>query len=316
MDPMRITVLAGGPSAEREVSLVGGRAVADALASLGHDVALRDITPDNLSALDRPGVDLVFPVLHGTWGEDGRLQRILDDRGLPYVGSGPEASALAMNKAESKSAFVAAGLPTPAWQVWSGWPDGPVGWDGPWPVVVKPLEQGSSVDLFIPADAEAMRQAVGAVCGRYQRCLVEQFIAGRELTVGVLGAEALPPIEIRVSADHAYYDYHAKYVAEDTSYTADPDLPDGCRAALGERALAAHGVLGCRDYSRVDFLLDQRSEPLLLEVNTIPGFTSHSLLPMAARAIGLDFTSLCGRLVEIAWRRTARSADLRSRSGD
>ncbi|MCG3178182.1 MAG: D-alanine--D-alanine ligase [Phycisphaerae bacterium] len=307
MNPLNITVLHGGPSAEREVSLVSGRAVAEALRGVGHRVSLFDITPDDLSSLDRPDADVVFPVLHGTWGEDGQLQRILEDRGLTYVGSGPEASELAMNKAATKTAFVAAGLPTPGWQVLGEWPGR---WDGDFPLVVKPVDEGSSVDLFICRDLEAMRKGVETVCAKHGRCLIEQFIPGRELTVGILEGKSLPPVEIVVSAAHEYYDYQAKYADDGgTRYVVEPDLTRRLRDRMCEIAEGAFEAVGCRDYARIDFRLRPDGRMFLLEVNTIPGFTSHSLLPMAAAASGLDFGALCGRLVELASRRNKRLAD-------
>lgn len=304
MDPKRITVLYGGPSAEREVSLQGGAAVADALKGAGHRVTLADVNPDNLEALDAPA-DVIFPVLHGTWGEDGQLQRILEQRGLTYVGSGPDASALAMNKAATKSAFAAEGLPTPGWQVVGEWPGR---WEGDLPIVAKPVAEGSSVDLYICRDEAKLQQAVETICGKHGRCLLEQYISGRELTVGVLDGKALPAIEIVVNGGHEFYDYEAKYVDDGTTYLVDPKLGHGCRDELAELAVAAFTTLGCRDYARVDFRLREDDQPFLLEVNTIPGFTSHSLLPMAARATGLEFAALCERLVEMAYRRSGNQA--------
>ncbi len=304
MDPKRITVLYGGPSAEREVSLQSGRAVAEALGHRGHDITLADITPDDLSALDNDA-EVFFPVTHGTWGEDGQLQQLMEDRGVTYVGSGPEASALAMNKAATKSAFLTEGLPTPGWQVLGEWPGA---WDGDLPVVVKPIDQGSTVDLFIPKTADALAEAVKTVCDNYGRCLIEQFIAGRELTVGVLGDRALPPVEIIVGGEHEFYDYQAKYQDDTTQYVANPKLPRGLSDELRELALAAFSTLGCRDYARVDFRLRDDGQPFLLEVNTLPGFTSHSLLPMGAAADGLDFATLCERLIEMALQRSGNEA--------
>ena len=299
MDKLKITVLHGGPGSERDVSLDGGKAVAAALAGLGHDVELADILPDDLRALDRPGVDVVFPVLHGVWGEDGQLQRLLEQRGLVYPGSGPEASQLAMNKAATKAELAAAGLPTPGWQVLGEWPGR---WDGKFPAVVKPVDQGSSVDLTIAKNLDQFRQAVENVCAKYGRCLVEQFIRGRELTVGILDDAALAPIEIVVHG-HEYYDYNAKYNDDATEYLVVPKLPGRMSEQLREQALAAHRAIGCRDFSRVDFMLRQDGRPFILEINTIPGFTSHSLLPKAAANAGLDFAALCQRLVDLALRR-------------
>ncbi|MDD4890383.1 MAG: D-alanine--D-alanine ligase [Phycisphaerae bacterium] len=313
MNRLNILVLAGGPSAEREVSLMGGKSVAESLRRLGHRVTLVDIRPEDLSALDAPGIDVVFPVLHGTWGEDGQLQAILDRRGLAYPGSGPEASALAMDKAASKTAFQAAGLSTPAWQVVSAWSDAIAATE--LPAVVKPIDQGSSVDLTIARDPVPLRKAVESVCAAYGRCMIEQFAKGREMTVGVLDQAALPPIEIVVHG-HEFYDYQAKYFDDSTEYRVEPPIPAAVRTELQRQSLAAHRALGCRDFSRVDFILQDDGRPAILEVNTIPGFTSHSLLPKAAAHMGLDFGALCQRLVELAMSRsaTAKGTGVRKRA--
>ena len=309
MTKLNIAVLAGGPSAERDISLMGGRAVADALAGLGHAVTFADVGPDNLAVLDTPGLDVVFPVLHGPWGEDGQIQRILEARGLPYVGSGPAASALAMDKVASKAAFVNANLPTPAWQVWSKWPGD---YGGPFPVVAKPIDQGSSVDLTIAHTTDELREAVARICQRYGRCMVEEFISGRELTVGVLDGATLPPIEIVVHG-HEFYDYQAKYFDDTTEYRMDPVLPAGVRGEMIRLAREAHAALGCRDFSRVDILLREDNGPFILEINTIPGFTGHSLVPKAAAHVGLNFAALCDRLIGMAMARKKDAGTRRRR---
>ena len=298
---LKIAVLSGGASAEREVSLKSGRAVADALGSLGHTVWLADIRPDRLEALDLP-VDLVFIALHGSFGEDGRLQKLLEDRGIRYCGSGPEASALAMDKVAAKKRFVEAGVPTPRFDVvtpervkqvlrfWSP------------PAVVKPVAEGSSVDCVMAFDAATLAAALGELSGRYGRCLIEQYVSGPELTVGVLGDQVLPPIQIRTR--RAFYDYQAKYLDGDTEYLFDIDLPAAVLEQVKALSLRAHRALGCRDFSRVDWMVDgQTHQPYALEVNTIPGFTDHSLLPKAARRVGLSFAELCQRIVALACER-------------
>ena len=295
-----ITVLAGGPGAEREVSLNSGRAVADALRRLGHRVELRDISPVDLSALDR-SVDFVFIALHGEFGEDGALQAELDARGLRYSGSGAAASRLAMDKAESKRRFEQAGVPTPPYEVVDRAGLVGLGSRGKLPVVVKPLASGSSVDTFIARTPQALTEAATHVVARYGRALVEKYVAGPELTVGVLGDQALPVCEIRTQRE--FYDYQAKYVDDNTQYLFDLDLPSDLLARVQRLSLAAHRALGCRVFSRVDCMVDAASmEPYFLEVNTIPGFTSHSLLPKAAARIGLTFDRLCQRIVELSIR--------------
>lgn len=297
-----VLVLAGGPSSEREVSLLSGRAVAEALASRGHAVQQADIGPQELSALEGEPPDVVFIALHGAFGEDGRVQTILEARGLAYVGSGPEASRLAMDKSASKRLYRSAGVLTPSWRVLERWYD-PFRNDtliaelAP-PCVVKPVDNGSSVDVRICRDRDAQREACEQLLAKHGRCMIEQFAAGRELTVGVVGDDVLPVVEIKPA--EGFYDYQAKYVAEDTQYLVNPDLDERTVASLQAAALRAHRALGCRDLSRTDFILDEAGQAWALETNTIPGFTSHSLLPKAAAAAGMSFADLCERLIELA----------------
>lgn len=293
-----ITVLAGGPGAEREVSLNSGRAVGEALRGLGHSVELCDIGPGDLSALDRRA-DFVFIALHGEFGEDGALQAELDARGLRYSGSGAEASRLAMDKVESKRCFERLAVPTPPYEMVTR--TGLVGLASRMkpPVVVKPVSSGSSVDTSIARTPEALEEAANAVVEKYGNALVEEYIAGPELTVGVLGDEALPVCEIRTTRE--FYDYQAKYLDDTTQYLFDLELPSDLLERVQRLSLAAHRALGCRVFSRVDCMIDAASmEPYFLEVNTIPGFTNHSLLPKAAARIGLSFDRLCQRIVELS----------------
>jgi D-alanine-D-alanine ligase len=293
---LRITVLRGGPSAEREISLASGKAVAEALRHRGHDVFEADVGPEDLSALER-AADVVFPALHGTFGEDGQLQRILEQRGIRFVGSGAAASALAMDKIASKEQALAAGLDTPAYEVWTSLA-GDLCTRLPLPVVVKPANQGSSVATFVVRDAERFGPAVSEVVSKFGRALVERFITGDEITVGILGGEPLPPICIRPR--RAFYDYHAKYVDDATEYLFDA----GHTAALLEQVQTASRrifhALDCRHLGRVDWIADADDRPWFLEVNTIPGFTSHSLVPKAAARVGIPFDELVERLVFMA----------------
>lgn len=301
-----ITVLMGGPSTEREVSLVSGSAVADALQSVGHKVHRADIMPGDTSALDRPGIDVVFIVLHGSFGESGDVQALCESRGLRYTGSGPRASKLGLDKVASKEVFRMAGLDTPKWVVLEKDAAGDrqarqleavAG-----PVVVKPVDGGSSVDVTIARDQATRDQAVQTVLAKYGKALVERFVEGRELTVGILGETALPVIEI--VPNHAFYDYDAKY-ADDagTRYVFDHGLPEAVVRRVQDAALAAYHALGCRDLSRVDFILDGNGAPQALEINTIPGFTSHSLLPKAAARVGISFDQLVDRIAMMAMQR-------------
>ena len=288
---MRITVLSGGPGPEREVSLIGGRAVAAALREAGHDVYAADISPTDLAALDRPA-DVIFPVLHGTFGEDGALQAILEQRGLPFVGSGSAASRLGMDKAEAKRIWKAAGLPTPPWRVIAE-PDSPAA-----PCVVKSVDGGSSIDVHLCRTADAAAAAVETLLAKHGRAMVEQFVEGTEITVGILNDAPLPPI--RIDAKGGWFDYESKYSAGGAEHRFDLNLPPPVIDAVSGLALKAHCALGCRDLSRVDFIVDREHRPFLLEINTIPGFTPRSLLPDAAAKAGIDFAGLCDRLVRTA----------------
>lgn len=294
---LAITVLAGGPSGERQISLQSGRAVADALESLGHTVHLEDIAPDNLAALARD-VDCVFVALHGTFGEDGQIQRILERRGLCYCGSGPNACALAMNKAAAKAHFRAVGIPTPNWDVARPETLSQVMSRRPPPVVVKPVTEGSSLACHIVREAAQYQPALEQVVADYGEALVEEFIPGREITIGILGDSPLPAIEIRTPRD--FYDYDAKYVDEDTEYVFDFDLPTDLLERVADMSVKAHRALGCRDFSRADWRIDPHLQPQLLEVNVIPGLTSHSLLPKAAARAHLTMPMLCQAIVHAA----------------
>ncbi len=298
---LKIAVLSGGRSTEREVSLKSGRAVAEALRAVGHTVYLADVDPDRLEVLDLP-LDMVFIALHGAFGEDGQLQNLLEARGIAYCGSGPEASALAMDKVAAKRRFIEAGVPTPRFDVvtpdrvddvlrlWSA------------PAVLKPVAEGSSVDCVVAFDEATLASELRRIADRYGRCLLEEYIEGPELTVGILGEEALPPIQIRTK--RGFYDYQAKYVDHDTEYLFDIDLPPSVLDGVRALSVRAHAALGCRDFSRIDWMVDARThQPYALEANTIPGFTDHSLLPKAAQRAGLSFVELCQRIVTLTCRR-------------
>lgn len=289
---LRVTVLAGGPSVEREVSLDSGRAVADALRRRGHNVHLADIGPDDLSALAAPA-DVVFPALHGTFGEDGQVQLVMEQHGIRFVGSGSAASALAMDKVATKRIAAELGILTPDFEAVSAGQEPKL---TP-PVVVKPVDQGSSVSTWIVRDGAALAPAMIDVCAKFGRALVERFIPGDELTVGILGDHALSPICIRPK--QGFYDYHAKYHDDRTEYLFDTH-PSGLLERLQSDSLRLFRRLGCRHLGRVDWIVDAGSRGWLLEVNTIPGFTSHSLTPMAALHEGVPFDVLVERLTFMA----------------
>ena len=300
---LKIMVLAGGPDREREVSLISGQQVSAALENAGHLVRQRDITPDNLTALEEFVAwsgDVIFIALHGSWGEGGGLQSILDLRKLPYFGCQSAAADLCMDKYRTKRTLENAGLPTPAYEVIV--PGGDVTLEAP--LVLKPLREGSSIDIAICMTPDQAHTQARELLQRHDRLLVEQFVAGLELTCGVIGDPLtdrdmpLPPVMIQPAT--AFYDYQAKYLRDDTQYRFDIPLPVTTLALVQQLALRAHQVCGCRHLSRVDFLVDRENQPWILEINTIPGFTSHSLIPKAAAHVGIGFTQLCDRLARLA----------------
>ncbi len=297
--PLDVTVLSGGPGAEREVSLTSGQAVLKALVGLEHRATICDISPKDLSALNRPA-DFVFIALHGEFGEDGAVQEELEKRGIPYSGSGVEASRLAMNKVQSKRRFIQAGIPTPRYHLVNQQNLADV--DG-WlmvPGVVKPVASGSSVGVTIGKTAETVHRMVSRLVDTYGEALVEEYIAGAELTVGILGDEALPVCEIRPARE--FYDYEAKYEDDNTQYLFDLDLPEELLQYVQSLSLDAHRALGCSVFSRVDWMVAKNTmEPHALEVNTIPGFTSHSLVPKSAARVGIPFDILCQRIIDLSF---------------
>jgi D-alanine-D-alanine ligase len=300
--PLDILVLMGGPSSEREVSLVSGAAIADALESCGHRVVRGDIKPTDTSAIDGEQPDVVFIALHGEFGEDGQVQQLCEQRGLTYVGSAPQPSELAMDKAASKQIYRKIGLDTPDWVIVEEF-DTPAKQAElveriPLPCVVKPVDGGSSVDIDIVRTRAERDKTLEALLDKYTRAMVERLIEGRELTVGILDSRPLPVLEIRPQRE--FYDYIAKYDDDNTEYILDHGLTEEIVQATQHAAVSAHEALGCRDMSRSDFILNGDQEVWILETNTIPGFTSHSLLPKAAAAEGMDFAQLCEELVRMA----------------
>ncbi|HMN96049.1 MAG TPA: D-alanine--D-alanine ligase [Phycisphaerales bacterium] len=297
MPPLRVLVLFGGPDAERPVSIESGRAVAAALRDLGAwEVDALEIDLIDAASLLEREPSVVFPVLHGPWGEGGPLQEILEATGIPYVGSGPRAARLAMDKCATKLLASGAGIPTPAARELS--PGAPC--DLAPPLVIKPVDDGSSVDLRICRTAEEVATARRELEGRRPRLLAERYVEGREITAPVVHGSSMPLIEIRAAS--GLYDYDAKYLRDDTTYLVAPELAPGLRERIEGLALAVYQRLGCRDLARVDFMLDAEG-PWLLEVNTMPGFTGHSLVPMAAQHAGIAMPQLCAMLVEAALRR-------------
>jgi D-alanine-D-alanine ligase len=295
----RIGVLMGGPSAEREVSLETGANVLRALQGRGHDaVGLDWQAGDDLAArLREGGVTVVWNALHGTYGEDGCVQGLCEVLGLPYTGSGVLASALAMDKVAAKRIFAAVGLRGPRWEPYRD-PEAALAFG--LPLVVKPSREGSSVGISIVREAGALPAAVAAAARGRGVVLCEEYIRGRELSVGILDERALGTVEIRPQVE--FYDYAAKYQRDDTVYLCPAPVPADLEARLLAAGLQAHQALGCHGYSRVDFLLDAAGDFFLLEVNTLPGMTSHSLIPKMAAQAGLDYATLCERILASARR--------------
>ncbi len=326
---MKVTLLMGGRSSEREISLRTGRGIAESLRNLGHEVTSVDTANGRLlpagdeenagslppasrelarstaavmtSSQALADADIVFLALHGGDGEDGTIQALLDLTGKPYTGSGVLASALAMDKAMSKKIFEREGIPTPACTLLRAG-DGDLTVDvtklGGYPIVVKPNAEGSTVGLTIVTEAEQLPDAIREA-GRFDvQVLVEQFIPGRELTVAVVGDEAFPIVEIRPK--NGFYDYESKYTKGASDYFCPADLPEALAAKIRELGLAASRALGCRGVTRVDFRLSPQMEAYCLEVNTIPGMTPTSLVPMAAKARGMSYDQLVQRMLDLA----------------
>lgn len=292
---LNITVMLGGPSAERTVSIRSGAAVIQALRSLGHRV--RELDPCDRGWRLPPGTEVVFLALHGTYGEDGTVQRQLEESGIPYTGCDAEASRIAFDKVLTKERCIAAGVPTARFRVLHS-PDEkwPPGW--PPPVVLKPVRQGSSVGLQMVDQAQDWSQALAEVFRHDSAVLLEEKIHGREATVAILAGRVLPVVEVRPR--QGGYDYQNKYTPGATEYFCPAPFSAEVTARIQASALDAFRAIGGRDYGRVDLMVRPAGEPVVLEVNTLPGMTETSLFPKAAAAAGISFAQLCQRIVELA----------------
>ena len=293
----KVAVLLGGKSAEREVSLKSGAMVLKALRSKGVDAHPFDPKDKDFATLEKERFERVFIALHGRFGEDGTVQGILEWLGIPYTGSGVLASALAMDKLRTKRIWQAEGLPTPPYAVLDKSSDLPaVAKKLGLPLMVKPASEGSSIGMSKVRKAGALDEAY-ALAANYDRVVIaEKFVDGTELTVGILGEQVLPIIKLETPRD--FYDYDAKYLADDTRYLIPSGLPAKKEAELQALCLKAFRTLGCQGWGRVDLMLNRQARPYLLEVNTSPGMTDHSLVPMAARAVGLSYEDLCMKILE------------------
>ncbi|MBN2182519.1 MAG: D-alanine--D-alanine ligase [Sedimentisphaerales bacterium] len=300
---LKVAVLAGGIGAERQISLQSGGCVTDALKRAGFDVITADIRPDKLEILEDGDIDIFFPVLHGQFGEDGRLQQILEDKSLLYAGSGPAASKSAFDKMISKKLFAEADVTAPA----------AIEFDNRLEktelkkqllyladkYVIKPIRQGSSVGINIASNPREAMKIAEETFHEFGDCMIEEFVPGREITVGILCGETLPIIEIRTKS--SFYNFHAKYIDEQTEYLFDTIAEPAISARIDRAALDCFDALGCRHFARADFILSEDGTPYILEVNTIPGFTTHSLLPKAAARAKLSMSDLCKKIIETAY---------------
>jgi len=311
---VNILVLMGGTSAEREISLKTGAAVAEALRGGGHDVSTYDLggaagrgVMDFVASPELADAAVVFIALHGGEGEDGRIQALLDLVGKPYTGSGVLASALCMDKSFSKMVLERRGIPTPAWFEMSGSAasreaGGKVASIGGYPIVVKPVNQGSTIGISIVGEEGGLEAAIGLARGYSERLIFERYIRGRELSVAIVGEEVFPVIEI--VPEDGFYDYERKYTRGKTSYHCPADIDGALSARISREALAAYRALGCEGYARVDLRLGEDGIPYFLEINTIPGMTETSLVPMAAAERGYSFGELVDAIVKEALKKT------------
>lgn len=300
---LHITVMLGGPSAEREVSLRSGEKAAGALRSLGYQVSEVDPVNDNWKL--PTGTDVVFLALHGTYGEDGTVQKILEQMGVPFTGCDSEASRIGFDKSLTKQKCVAAGVPTAKFMLLesanTAWP---MGWTPP--VVLKPVRQGSSVGLQIVERVSDWGKALAESFRYDSQVLMEEKIVGRECTVGILDGEPLPIIEVRVK--EGIYDYKTKYTPGTTEHFCPAPFDVRTTGRIQAAALGAFKAIGGRDFSRVDIIVRPNGEPVVLEVNTLPGMTETSSLPRAAAAAGVSYPQLCEKMVQLAMKRGKKAA--------
>jgi D-alanine-D-alanine ligase len=300
---LKIAVLMGGIGEERDISIQSGNCVAQALKEAGLDVVTGDIGPDNLDILEDTSIDVFFIALHGKFGEDGQLQQIMEDKSLCYTGSGPAASRLAFDKLAAKERFIKAGIMTPKVVKFNSRAKtnflkqqlSQLGGR----FVVKPVRQGSAIGVSIVDDPGSAIAAARECERKFGDCMIEEYIAGREITVGILQHQTLPIIEIRSRA--GFYDYNAKYIDNQTEFLFGTIDDTELVAKIEAAALDCFNALGCRHLARVDFILGRDLIPYALEVNTIPGLTTHSLIPKAAAKVGLPMSQLCMRIIEDAY---------------
>ncbi|MEW6739640.1 MAG: D-alanine--D-alanine ligase [Nitrospirota bacterium] len=302
----RIGVLAGGTSAEREVSLKSGNAIYKALLNLGYDAVFIDVSDNICEDLKKESIEIAFLVLHGGHGENGAIQGLLEVMGIPYTGSGVLSSALAMDKEASKKIFIYHDIPVAPFVVINREQLGErinpqlitAVVDFPLPWVVKPVAEGSSIGVNIVKGEEDIDDAVQSAFSYGRKIIIERYISGKEIQIGILGQTVLGGVEVRPSKE--FYSYEAKYTPGLTQYILPPEIDDYAYETLKDVALKAHNALGCKGATRVDFILDESNEPYILEVNTIPGMTETSLLPKIAKLTGLEFPDLIEEILKLA----------------
>lgn len=298
----KVGILAGGPSSEREISLRSGRAVFNVLKNAGCDVMLIDLKEKAEDVINYLDIDIAFIALHGGFGEDGTVQHFLGRLNIPYTGSDPAGSKAALDKLETKKIFKHENIPTPDYiALTKNIKPQDLPEDFIFPVVVKPAKEGSSIGLSIVREAKDFENAL-SVGFRYDKILIiEKYIYGRELTVGILDGDSLPVVEIIPKEN--VYDYSAKYIDADTQYIVPAHITVDEKNTAQELSLKAHNALGCKDFSRVDLRMSPDGKMYVLEVNTIPGLTERSLLPKAAQAAGISFEQLCLKFLDMALRK-------------
>ncbi len=292
----KVAVLMGGRSSEREISLQSGSAVLYALQRLGVKTVAIDADRDVANQLSRSGIDRAFVALHGRGGEDGVIQGVLETLNIPYTGSGVLGSAITMNKELTKRLWLQAGLPTPPYQVLSDDADIDLAIEQlGWPMAVKAAHEGSSIGVYKVTSRQQLVDAWQQALTFDSLVIAEKWVIGQELTAAVLLGQSLPLIRLETAQE--FYDYEAKYLSDNTQYICPTGLPEALEREIQHLALKAFDTVFARDWGRVDFMLDQNQKPWLIEVNSVPGLTSHSLVPMAAQASGMEFDQLIWRLI-------------------
>ncbi|MCD4656595.1 MAG: D-alanine--D-alanine ligase [Planctomycetes bacterium] len=301
---MNVALLTGGFSSEREISIITGNSIADALREEGYDVRVFDIKKPDISFLkvlwDKNVFDVVFIAIHGQFGEDGQLQRKLEQYGIPYTGSGSNSSMHAMNKFLSKLDFQINNVKTAEYLIYNNEAPEKIARKLGLPVVIKPISEGSSIGVHIAKNIDEIEAGLKG-SQKFGRLILEKYISGREMNVAVLDGKTLPIVEVVPTEE--FYNYKAKYNSNETEYKINPELPDAVVQRINYTAMQACRALGCTGFSRVDMILDKTNVPFVLEINTVPGMTPNSLFPKAASAAGMSFSELCVKITQMGVRK-------------